>query len=31
MTHAGMKPLLYSERSAEEDNIGWSRHGHHIS
>lgn len=26
----GMRPLMYSERSAEEKEIGWIRHGHHI-
>ncbi|XP_070534076.1 uncharacterized protein [Ptychodera flava] len=27
----GMRPLLYSEKNAQEDNSGWIRTGHHIS
>ncbi|XP_067943240.1 cytosolic carboxypeptidase 2-like isoform X2 [Watersipora subatra] len=27
----GMRPLLYSERNAEENAVGWVRHGHHIT
>ncbi|XP_067874643.1 cytosolic carboxypeptidase 2-like isoform X2 [Heterodontus francisci] len=26
----GMKPLVYSEKDAKEQNIGWFRSGHHI-
>ncbi|XP_048386500.1 cytosolic carboxypeptidase 2-like [Stegostoma tigrinum] len=27
----GMKPLVYSEKDAKEQNIGWFRSGHHIT
>ena len=26
----GMRPLLYSEKDAQEKNIGWMRAGNHI-
>ena len=27
---SGMRPLIYSEKDADLNKLGWVRHGHHI-